>query len=205
MIALDHLAVCAATLAEGAAAVEAVLGVPLEPGGVHPHMGTHNRLLSLGPGEYLEVIAVDPGAPAPGRHRWFDLDRFRGAPRLTNWVARCENIKDEVALSPPGTGEVHDLARGDLRWRMAIPADGRLPFGGAFPALIAWQGALHPAARLTDRGCRLGRLTLVHPQAEALAAALAGRIEDPRLVIAEGPAPALRAAIDTPAGPRVLS
>ena len=46
---LDHLAVSAASLAEGAAAVEAVLGVTLAPGGVHPHMGTHNRLLSLGP------------------------------------------------------------------------------------------------------------------------------------------------------------
>ena len=39
---------------------------PLESGGRHPHMGTHNRLLSLGPDLYLEVIAVDPDARSAG-------------------------------------------------------------------------------------------------------------------------------------------
>ncbi len=54
----DHLAISAASLEQGALAVEAMLGVGLEPGGKHAFMGTHNRLLSLGPGEYLEVIAI---------------------------------------------------------------------------------------------------------------------------------------------------
>ena len=61
----DHLVIAARSLDEGTAYVEAVLGVKLSPGGQHGHMGTHNRLLSLGPLEYLEVIAVEPGAPAP--------------------------------------------------------------------------------------------------------------------------------------------
>ena len=204
MLVLDHLAVSAAALDEGAAAVEAALGAPLSPGGVHPHMGTHNRLLSLGPGLYLEVIAIDPDAPPPGRPRWFDLDRFSGAPRLTNWIARCDDLAAELARSPEGTGRVHDLARGDYRWRMAIPQDGRLPFDGAFPALIAWQGTLHPADRLPDRGCRLRRLTLFHPHADDLRRALAGRFDDPRIAVEKAPAKQLVAEIDTPAGPRVL-
>ena len=203
-LAPDHLVVCAATLEEGAAAVAAALGVALEPGGQHPVMGTHNRLLSLGPGEYLEVIAIDPDAAPPGRPRWFDLDRFAGAPRLTTWVARCDDLAAEVARSPEGTGAVHDLARGDYRWRMAIPGDGRLPFGGAFPGLIAWQGALHPADRLPDRGCRLRRLTLFHPRADDLRRALAGRLHDSRIAVEKAPAECLCAEIDTPAGPRVL-
>ncbi|MCX7644327.1 MAG: VOC family protein [Rhodobacteraceae bacterium] len=200
----DHLVVSAAGLDEGAAAVEAALGVALEPGGAHPAMGTRNRLLSLGPGLYLEVIAVDPAADPPGRPRWFDLDNFSGHPRLTNWVARCEDLKEELALSPPGTGEVHDLARGDFRWRMAVPADGRLPFDGVFPALIAWRGGLHPTDRLADRGCRLRRLTLRHPEAAALRRALAGRIADSRIAIEAAPEPGLAAEIDTPAGTRRL-
>ena len=53
------------TLAEAAAHVEKALGVALSPGGVHVEMGTHNRLLSLGPGLYLEAIAVNPDARAP--------------------------------------------------------------------------------------------------------------------------------------------
>lgn len=201
----DHLVVAAAGLDEGAAAVEAALGVALEPGGTHPTMGTHNRLLSLGPGLYLEVIAVDPSAEPPGRPRWFDLDRFLGPPRLKNWVARCENLKEELALSPPGTGEVHDLARGDFRWRMAVPADGRLPFGGAFPALIEWRGALHPADRLPDRGCRLRRLTVRHPEAGALRRALEGRLADGRIAFEAAAGIGLAAEIDTPSGPRRLA
>ena len=59
MLVLDHIAVAATDLAAGAQAVEAKLGLTLQHGGQHPHMGTHNRLMSLGP-DYLEVIAIDP-------------------------------------------------------------------------------------------------------------------------------------------------
>ncbi len=199
---LDHLAVVAGTLAEGVAAVEAALGVPLQPGGAHPQMGTHNRLLSLGD-LYLEVIAVDPAAPPPGRPRWFAMDAFAGPPRLTNWVCRCADLDAECAEGPPGLGDPLDLERGDLRWRMAVPPDGLLPFGGLFPALIAWQGTAHPAPRLTDRGCRLKRLTVTLPAAEELRAALAGRLSDRRLDIEPGPE-GLTAEIETPSGLKVL-
>ena len=49
MAELDHFALSASTLEEGVAAVEAALGVPLAGGGRHEKMGTHNRLLGLGP------------------------------------------------------------------------------------------------------------------------------------------------------------
>jgi hypothetical protein len=200
---LDHLAVSAATLAEGVAAVEAALGVALAPGGVHPHMGTHNRLLGLGD-IYLEVIAPDPTAPRPAWPRWFDLDRFSGPPRLTNWIAACDDLEAEIACGPDGVGTPLALERGDLRWRMAVPATGRLPFDDAFPALIQWQGSAHPAQRLPDAGVRLTRLEVIHPQAAALAGALAGRLDDPRVVLLAGPARALRAEFLTPSGPRHL-
>ena len=87
MMELDHLAITCASLPEGAAWAEERLGAPLEPGGRHAHFGTHNRLLSLGPGLYLEVIAPDPEAPAPGRPRWFGLDEAR-EPTLGNWIVR---------------------------------------------------------------------------------------------------------------------
>lgn len=200
---LDHLAISAGTLAEGVALVEAVLGAPLSGGGEHLAMGTHNRLISLGD-LYLEVIAVNPAAPPPGRPRWFGLDRFSGPPRLTNWICRCDDLAAELALSPPGTGAPMALARGDFRWDMAVPGDGELPFGGAFPALIRWHGPLHPAPLLPDHGLRLARLELLHPRAGALRTALAGRLADPRVSFAEDPAPALRALVETPRGPRLL-
>ncbi len=57
---IDHLVVACADLAQGDAWVRSTLGVPSQPGGKHVLMGTHNRLLKLGPRMYLELIAVDP-------------------------------------------------------------------------------------------------------------------------------------------------
>lgn len=199
---LDHLAVTCGDLAEGVAAVEAALGVRLAPGGRHDHMGTHNRLLSLGPGLYLEVIAPDPEAQRPEWPRWFDLDRHAGPPRLSHWVARVPDLDAALAAAPDGAGVATDLARGDFRWRMGIPATGRLPFADVFPALIEWRAGGHPADRLPDTGCRLLRLTVRHPDPAALAAATG--LSDPRVAFAEGP-PGLMAEIATPMGPRLLA
>jgi hypothetical protein len=200
-LTFDHLAVSAETLAEGVAVVEAALGVALAGGGQHPHMSTHNRLIGLGD-LYLEVIAADPAAPKPGWPRWFDLDNFAGRPRLTNWIARCENLMAELAQAPAGVGVPVSLQRGDYRWQMAVPADGKLPFDGCFPALIQWEGALHPARALPESGVRLTRLEIAYPQADALRAAL--NLRDPRVEIVAGQSKELRASFATPHGVRVL-
>lgn len=209
LLQFDHLAIGAEDLEAGAQTVADALGVPLEPGGVHPAMGTHNRLLSLGPGEYLEVISIDPAAPPPPQPRWFALDDFVGPARPRAWIARStdglEGLNRALAVVPPGVGRPMDFARGDLRWSMAVPESGWLPFGGLFPALIGWQGAAHPADRLPDRGIRLRRLVIAHPEAGALRAALAPLIDDARIVITLGGEPAMAAEFDTPQGTRILA
>jgi hypothetical protein len=203
MLVLDHIAVAAGDLATGAAEVEAKLGLTLQPGGQHPHMGTHNRLMSLGD-DYLEVIAIDPEGARPAQPRWFDLDRFDGAPRATTWICRCDDLEAALAHAPPGAGRPWDLARADLRWRMAVPEDGILPFDGLFPALIQWQGTAHPAPRLTDLGARLVGLTLYSPQADGLRAALAPLVADARISVVEAALPRMEVRIATPNGEVVL-
>lgn len=197
MFELDHLAICAENLLEGAAWLSDQLGVPLQSGGQHPAMGTHNSLLSLGD-LYLEVIAIDPEATPPQHPRWFDLDRFRGAPRLGNWILRCPDMAKGLGLLPAGTGSPMALARGDLRWQMAVPASGILPLDGIGPALITWEGEAHPASRLTDQGVRLRKLEVSHPDIAQLP-----DIKDERLVLHSGP-PGLQAVFDTPKGPVTL-
>lgn len=198
MLELDHLAVSAADLAVGTARIEDLFGVRLAPGGKHPDMGTHNRLLSLGPGLYLEVIAIDAAAPPPDRPRWFDLDNFDGPPRLTTWIVRCDRLEAALADAPEGTGLPMQLQRGDFRWRMAVPELGQLPLGGLAPALIEWQGDAHPADRLPDAGVRLTRLVVSHPRIREVP-----HLDDPRVVLSEGP-PSLRTAFSTPKGEVLL-
>ncbi len=87
---------------------------------------------------------------------------------------------------------------------MAVPQDGRPPFGGAYPGLISWLGSARPAARLADRGCRLQELRIVHPDAPALSAYLEVVMELRLITIKTGPEVRIEASIDTPSGVKVL-
>lgn len=205
-LALDHLVVVARSLEEGASYVEAVLGVKLSPGGEHVHMGTHNSLLSLGSKEYLEVIAIDPKSPSPDRPRWFGLDDFDGAPRMTHWVCRTDDLFAASDAAPPGIGQPLDLFRDDFSWSMTVPDSGHLPFDGAMPALIEWeQGSPHPNRQLPDHGLQLTRLDVFHPDAEELLKAFPALHHLPHVEVRRGPEKRLIASISTPEGTRVLA
>ena len=176
-VRLDHIVVAARTLAEGTHWLEERLGVPLSAGGRHELMGTHNRLLSLGPGRYLELIAVDPEAAPPPRPRWFDLDapamqsRLGKGPALITWAVRTDDIDAVLASTAAGRPEVLPMARGAYRWRIGVPPSGALAQAGTSATVIQWQSG-HPAQALPDSGCRLEKLLLHHPDAPASLAAL---------------------------------
>ncbi|EYC50656.1 hypothetical protein AZ34_05980 [Hylemonella gracilis str. Niagara R] len=215
---IDHLVIAAHSLAQGVAWCEAVLGVEPGPGGEHPLMGTHNRLLALGngthPNAYLEIIAINPQAPAPGHRRWFDLDdpglqaALRDAPRLIHFVAQCADAAQASrALSAHGIdrGALRDASRqtaqGLLEWKITVREDGQRLFNGVLPTLIQW-GEMHPSASLPDRGLRLQSLRATHPQAKELRAACAA-IGLGQLAVKEGEAN-LSALLQTRKGPVVL-
>lgn len=204
MLELDHIAISAETLNEGRSFVEDALGVPMQPGGEHAVFSTHNALLGLEDGLYLEAIAVNRDASVPDRPRWFDLDRFKGPPRLTNWICRVGNLADILTRIPIDLGQPVELVRGDLRWQMAVPANGILPFDNRAPAVIAWKTDAHPATRLTGQGVRLRRLVVFHPQAERLSEHLRPHLADHRVAFETG-APGYLARFDTPHGAREIT
>lgn len=200
----DHIAVAGTCLADATDHVAQALGMTPQSGGEHTVFHTHNTLLGLADGLYLEAIAINPAAPAPTRPRWFDLDRFAGPPRLTSWICRCVDLDATLAALPENFGAPVSLSRGDLRWRMAVPATGIGPFDNCAPVLIEWEGDAHPAAQLAASGCRLTGLTVSHPDAAQLQALLAPHLEDPRVTFHVA-APGLAAQFDTPSGPAVLT
>lgn len=201
---IDHIAVAGGSLAEATEHVQEAFDLSLQQGGEHAVFHTHNTLLGLEDGLYLEAIAINPLAPKPARPRWFDLDRFAGPPRLTNWICRCADLDATLAALPEGFGNPVSLQRGDLRWRMAVPDDGVLPFDNCAPALIEWEGGAHPARRLVPSGCRLRKLTVQHPESKELSALLAPFLSDARVAFKSGPA-SLNAKFDTLSGPASLS
>lgn len=203
---IDHLVLTAPTLESGADVIKQTLGVNMQSGGEHPLMGTHNLLLSLGPTTYLEVIAVNPKAPAPGRPRWFGLDSItaNSPPTLGAWVVRTSDIHASVIQSSQPLGAVEAMSRGALSWMITIPQDGRIPLEGVAPALIEWPSQIHPATNLSDRGCRLLALDIFHPDPEQVEQLLASLDLCDPINVTEAPRPCLQARINTPGGLRAL-
>lgn len=207
MTELDHLTIAAPSLEQGVAYVRDALCVDLPTGGAHPRMATHNRLLRLGDGVFLEVIAIDPAAPPPPRPRWFQLDDpavQAELPRLITWVVRTSDIANVFLASRAALGAIEPMTRGDLRWLLTFANDGALVDHGAIPSLIQWPAGPHPTTRMPDLGCALERFEIAHPDPERLRADLASIGADAHVAITAGAAPRLRAHIRTPSGIRTL-
>ena len=219
MNSVDHLVVLAPSLAEGVAWCEATLGVVPGPGGEHPLMGTHNRLIPVNtaafPRANLEIIAINREAVpqrAAGAKRWFDLDdetlqaRLRTpGPQLAHWVAQVPDLPQALAtLSAQGIdrGQVVAASRptpqGLLRWQISVRDDGQRLFNGCLPTLIQW-GDTHPTQAMADQGVALESLALAHPQAGALRQAL-DAVGLGAIPVHTGPA-RLQARLRTPRGP----
>lgn len=168
----DHLVVACADLEQGSAWAVEALGVEPQPGGQHATMGTHNRVLKLGPRVYLELLAIDPQATPPAHPRWFALDdptvqaRAARSPFLLTWVASTTDIVEAVTRVP-ALGEPRAFTRNAYAWRLTVAEEGALPFGGVLPAAIEWRGA-HPCDALEQRGCALIELRLSHPAATSV-------------------------------------
>jgi hypothetical protein len=162
---IDHLVYAAPDLDAAVDAFEQRFGVRAAGGGQHLGLGTHNRLLSLGPGTYLEIIAADPRQPEPDLPRPFGVDGVT-EPRLAGWAITCDHIsraRDEAAAHGFDPGQVIDgqrrTASGEvLRWRLTSNA----LTGGVVPFLISWGDTPSPASSAPS-GLVLESLHVEHP------------------------------------------
>jgi len=211
---IDHLVVAARDLDEGEDFVCRLLGVKMQPGGKHVEMGTHNKVLRLGAGCYLEVIAVDPEAGEPSRPRWFELDsedmqeRLRKRPHLITWAVRTDEFKTLAAENSDPLGEIKQMSRGNLLWRLTMTADGHMPGGGLIPFLIEWAATPHPAASMEESGCTLINLQGFHPEPEKVRSTIKSMGLQGLITIEKSPPgsiPSLLATIETSSGISILS
>jgi len=176
---LDHLILAATTLADGIEFVAELTGAIPQPGGKHVAMGTHNALLRLGDRVYLEIIAIDPDGRKPARPRWFDLDdialqsELTERPQLVQWVAQTADIDRSAATSAIPLGIVTPMERGDYRWRITIPDDGKRVGKGIVPTLIQWDVPTHPADRLPPSKVSLAQVAATCSDPASVRVALA--------------------------------
>lgn len=199
---VDHLVHGVLDLEDGVTSLERRLGVRAVAGGRHPGRGTHNALLGLGGGSYLEVIAPDPEQVRPAGPLPFGLDRLT-EPGLVAWAVRVGDIDafvEEARRAGYDPGPVRDRSRARpdgvrLEWRLTEDS----PAGPGFPVpfLIDWLDAPHPAATAPG-GVRLLELRARHSDPEAVRRAL--RVLAVEIPVEQAPAPGLTAVLDTPNG-----
>ena len=204
---LDHITIVAKTLEIGITHVRAQLGIDVPVGGNHPAMGTHNCLMKIGNGEFLEIIAINPDAELPNHPRWFGLDQpLCQNAALATWVLGTGNIHARANHGFPEVGAATRLTRSKLEWLISVAPDGELPMGGAFPTLIEWAHGVekHPAENMQDKGIVLTELTIKHPRIARVEEFLSDRLRDPRIQLETGHSAELVARFRTPWGERTL-
>jgi hypothetical protein len=176
---IDHVTAGAATLPQGVAYVQKHMGIVMPAGGKHTDMATHNCVVRVGDGIFLELLAIDPDATAPPRPRWFAMDDFDQRQRLAErpqpvgWVVSTNDVAAIAAKSPVDLGKLLTMSRGSRSWQITVPDSGMMPFSGCVPAFIQWSEGPHPSEAMAFPGPTLERVILRHPQAEKLRATLA--------------------------------
>jgi len=195
---VDHLVYGAPDLATGTERIEALLGVRPAPGGTHVGIGTHNALIALGEGAYLEIIAPDPDQQARMRPLPYGLDTLE-EPRLMTWAIKAPDIEAQASRARAAgidLGPVVPMARERpdgtrLEWRLTrsplVVADGLVPF------LIEWGPGAHPS-ETAPSGARLVTLRGEHPEPERTA----DRLQKAGVTVplTRGPKPALIATLE---------
>ena len=180
--AVDHFMVGASDLDAGIAWFEKLTGVrPVFVGkpegrtndGV-ARAGVQNATVSIGPRQYLEIIAPDPSEPN-GAARILPLLRSLQIPRPFAWGAKLENVDElrhkmqvgGLSYDPPTTGSRTRPDGRVVEWVNLYPVNFPNHVSPVLPFFIQWSAnSVHPSAD-SPAGCTLAGLRFESPNAEA--------------------------------------
>ena len=195
---VDHILLGIDDLARGMEQFEKLTGVRPIQGGKHPR-GTHNALVSLGDGTYLEILAVQPDVAPPkeyeGLKQLYSLTPI-GWAVSSKYSTQLRNrlTAAGMAVTESTAGSRMTPAGTTLSWQTFGLKDG---FDEA-PFFIVWSPqSAHPSTT-SPTGCKLQQWRVAGPHLknlEQLRSAL-----DLRIDVAEAPSTALRLSLQCPKG-----
>ncbi len=171
----DHVTIAIDSLERGIRLLQQLTGVVPVRGGVHPTRRTHNAVISLGAGRYLELVAPDPkdSVRLPSTTAMASY----GLPRPIGWAVRVRNA-DTTGVTVRQSG----LPGGDVVNRTMTLADGSAlrwraltPWGSlnraTLPYFIEWNPGPHPSTQ-APAGCTPASLRLRSARPDSLRALL---------------------------------
>ena len=200
---IDHFMYAVPSLDEGMTWAADVFGVAPAYGGEHVGLGTRNALLSLGD-TYLEIIAPDPAQEplGPMGQRFAELSEGG----LVTWAVQGQlnaiaDTLNSLGIETNGPNRTErNTAEGELLvWELLFPV--ATSYGSRMPFFIDWLECAHPS-KTTPNGGQFQSLSITHPEAESLNAALRAIGLD---VTVEAGEPNISLEIETTKGPLTLS
>lgn len=164
---LDHVVLGVPDLESSVKNFAKALSAEPTLGGRHESIGTHNAILPLRGGHYLELIALDPSSPNPPLGVPWGLDTLK-EPRLITWAAATQDIDSAVEQArnagyDPGTAidVSRDTPEGEhLTWRLTV--SGTFAADGLVPFLIDWGSSPHPSGT-SEAICSIEGFSAEHP------------------------------------------
>jgi hypothetical protein len=195
---VDHILLGIDDLARGMEQFEKLTGVRPVQGGKHPR-GTHNALVSLGDGTYLEFLAVQPDVAPPKEYE--GLKQLHSLTPIGWAVSSKDSTQLRNRLTAAGMAVTESTAGSrttpagtTLSWQTFGLKEG---FDEA-PFFIVWsQQSAHPSTT-SPTGCKLQQWRVAGPHLknlEQLRSAL-----DLRIDAAEASSTALRLSLQCPKG-----
>lgn len=172
IIGLDHIVYAVPNLEKGMDMIERNFGVRPVYGGQHKNQGTHNALLNLHNGSYLELIAIDKQNTIVKPPRWMGVDLIT-EPTITRWAVRSDNIKEDIDLFkrlqiPVGkilAGSRKKLDGSTLSWEMSAPSSQAKV--DPLPFIVDWKDSVHPSQSL-PQVCLLVYFAISHPESASM-------------------------------------
>jgi len=169
---IDHIVYTVPELQAGIKLIHEKLGVEPIYGGKHNQEGTHNALVKLGKGCYLEIIAPDPENNDIDPPRWMGVDLIK-QPCITRWAVKSSDIQSDIKhisalnndLGRSKEGQRVTSSQSLLKWQLSVPL--AKPLVEPIPFLIDWKDSDHPSDHLEDT-CRIESFELFYQKPEKL-------------------------------------
>lgn len=165
---IDHVILGVDDLDRGVQAFEAATGVKPVYGGKHPG-GTHNALVSLGDGIYLEILAVQAGVTVPA-----DYAHLKQTKTLTpiGWAVSSKDsaqLRNRLSTAGIPVSEPVDGSRtmptgSRLSWQ-SFPLKESSPEA---PFFIVWSAQTAHPSTTSPSGCKLEQWSIASPRVKDL-------------------------------------
>jgi hypothetical protein len=197
---VDHILLGIDDLDRGIDAFEQLTGVRPVYGGKHPG-GTHNALVSLGDGAYLEILALQPGVPPPKEYA--GLEQLHTLTPIGWAVSSKESAQLRerltaagMAVTEPNAGSRKTPAGATLSWQTFGLKDN---FDDA-PFFIVWSAQTAHPSTTSPTGCKLRQWRIASPHQKNLEQ-LRRTLDLQLLDLADASTTALSVSLSCPKGP----